>query len=313
MNHEKVNKVLVVGAGTMGHSIAQVFAMAGLEINLVDTDQKILDHAIELIEANLNTMAEWGAVNKNNVPELVKRIHTFKDLSSAANEIGFAIEVVPEIPDVKKKIFSQLEDYLSESAVIASNTSGLDVFSIAEIKEPSRLIVAHWFAPAHIIPLVEVVPGPKTSPMTIEFTVGLMERVGKKVAVMKKFAPLFIVNRIQRGIVEAVYELLANDRATPSEIDVAVKSVLGVRLPIVGVVQTLDFNGLDTILSLNKRDNISLPLIEKSVKQGFLGVKTSKGIYDYGERSEKEILQKRDQLFLKTLDYLEKSNAFEPI
>jgi 3-hydroxybutyryl-CoA dehydrogenase len=313
MSRENVNKVVVVGAGTMGHSIAQVFARAGIEVNLVDADQKILDHAIELIGSNLNTMAEWGMLEKDKIPEVMKRVHTFVDLDVAAREVDFAIEAVPEIPDLKKKIFAQLDQSLPQDVIMASNTSGLDIFDIADVKDPSRLVVAHWFAPAHIIPLVEVVPGPKTSPAAVTFTTRLMEEIGKKVVVMKKFAPLFIVNRIQKSIVEAVYEILQNDWATPEEIDIAVKSVLGVRLPIVGVVQTLDFNGLDTVVSLNRRDGISLPLVEECVKQGYLGAKTSKGIYDYNGRSETEILRKRDKLFLSMIDHLEKIKAFEPV
>jgi 3-hydroxybutyryl-CoA dehydrogenase len=313
MGQRETRKVLVVGAGTMGHSIAQVFAQAGMEVNLVDADQKILDHAVELIASNMNVLAEWGMLQRNEIPAMVERVHTFVDLAEAAREVDFAIEAVPERPDVKKQVFSQMDQFLPQGVIMASNTSGLDVFSIADVKDPSRIVVAHWFAPAHIIPLVEVVPGPKTSPEAVAFTAKLMEKIGKKAVVMKKFIPLFIVNRIQRAMVEAVYEMLMNGWATPEEIDSAVKLSLGVRLPIVGVVQSLDFNGLDTVLALNRRDGMSLPLIEKSVEQGHLGAKTSKGIYDYGGRSETQILRKRDKLFLDMLNYLNSIGAFEPV
>lgn len=309
----KVRKALVVGAGTMGHSIAQVFAQAGIHANLVDTDGKILDRAMGLVRTNLETLVEYGSLQRRQIPAVMRRIHPSTDLADGSREVDFAIEAVPEYPDLKRKVFSQLDQFCPAETIIASNTSGLDVFGIGGIRDPSRLVIAHWFAPAHIVPVVEVVPGPKTSRDTVGFTARLMEKIGRKAVVMKEFVPLFIVNRIQKSILEAVYEMLANGWATPEEIDVAVKLSLGVRLPIVGVVQTLDFNGLDTVLALNKRDGISVRMVEEKVRRGELGVKTSKGIYDYGGRRETEILRKRDLLFLRMLDYLKGINAFDPV
>jgi 3-hydroxybutyryl-CoA dehydrogenase len=158
-----------------------------------------------------------------------------------------------------------------------------------------------------------VVPGPKTSPEVVAFTAKLMERLGKKPVVMREFVRSFIVNRIQNQISLAVYEMLDKGWATPEEIDLAVKSSLGIRLPIVGVVQTYDFTGLDLVLDIWKSYGLNPPFFEEKVKKGQLGAKTSKGIYDYGGRSEEEILKKRDRLYLKMLDYLESLGAFEPV
>jgi 3-hydroxybutyryl-CoA dehydrogenase len=313
MDQEKVKRVVVVGAGTMGHSIAQVFAQAGIEVNLVGRDEKRLERAIKLVESNLQTLAEYGCFSGAEMPAVLGRIHPFVDLAAAAQETDFAVETVPEVPEVKKNVFSQLDQFCPDGTIIASNTSGLDVFSIAEIKEPKRLVIAHWFAPAHIIPLVEVVPGPDTSAEVVSFTAGLMERIGKKTSIMQRFVPSFIVNRIQGAIARTVSEILTNNWASPEEIDRAVKLSLGIRLPVLGVVQSLDFNGLDLLHSLHKRNGVHFPLIEEKVRQGHLGVKTSKGIYDYQDRSETEILHKRDMLLLAVLDHLEKLKAFDPV
>jgi 3-hydroxybutyryl-CoA dehydrogenase len=313
MDPKNVKSALVVGAGVMGHSIAQVFAQARIEVNLVDLDGKILERAMNLVKSNLETLAEFGRVSGNEIPAILARIHPSTDLSAAAKGVDFALEAVVEVPDVKKKIFSQLEEFCPEDTVLASNTSTLDIFSIAEAKKPERLVAAHWFAPPHIIPLVEVVPGPKTSPEVVTFTAKLMERLGKKTVVMKEFVPAFIVNRIQNHIGMAFFEILDNGWATPQEIDMAVKTSLGIRLPIVGVVQCLDFTGLDLVLDIMKTTGLKTPLIEKKVTQGHLGAKTSKGIYDYGGQSEVEILKKRDRLYLKNLDHLERIKAFEPV
>ena len=304
---------MVVGAGVMGHSMAHVFAQAGIEVNLVDLDEAVLEHAMDLMKANLETLAEFQKISGDDIPEILSRIHPYTDLAGGAEGVDFAIEAVAEVPDVKREVFSQLDQFCPGNTVIASNTSSLDIFSIAQISRPERLVVAHWFAPPHIIPLVEVVPGPKTSQEVVELTANLMKRLGKKTVIMKEFVPAFIVNRIQHSISRAVWEMLEKGWATPEEIDLAIKLSLGIRLPIVGVVQTTDFTGLDLIYDIMKGEGSISPLVEEKVKQGHLGVKTSKGVYDYGEQSEAEILRKRDRRYLKLLDYLEGIKAFEPI
>jgi 3-hydroxybutyryl-CoA dehydrogenase len=313
MDHNDVKRAVVVGAGVMGHSMAHVFAQAGIEVNLVDLDESILEHAMDLMKANLETLAEFKKVSGNDIPGILGRIYPSTDLAGGAEGVDFAVEAVAEVPDAKREVFSQLDQFCPENTVIASNTSSLDIFSIAQITRPERLVVAHWFAPPHIIPLVEVVPGPKTSQEVVEFTANLMKRLGKKTVIMKEFVPSFIVNRIQHSVSRAVWEMLEKGWATPEEIDLAIKLSLGIRLPIVGVVQTTDFTGLDLIYDIMKGEGRVSPLVEEKVKQGHLGVKTSKGVYDYGERSEAEILKKRDRLYLKLLDYLEGIKTFEPV
>ena len=313
MNHNDVRRAVVVGAGVMGHSMAHVFGRAGIEVNLVDLDEAILEHAMDLMKGNLETLAEFERVRGDDIPEILSRIHPSTDLAGGAEGVDFAVEAVVEVPDVKREVFSLLDQFCPKNTVIASNTSSLDIFSIAQITRPERLVVAHWFAPPHIIPLVEVVPGPKTSQEAVEFTANLMERLGKKTVIMKEFVPAFIVNRIQHSVSRAVWEMLGKGWATPEEIDLAIKLSLGIRLPIVGVVQTTDFTGLDLIYDIMKGEGSISPLVEEKVKQGHLGVKTSKGVYDYGGRSEMEILRKRDRRYLKLLDYLEGIKAFEPV
>ncbi len=313
MDHNDVKRAVVVGAGVMGHSIAHVFAQAGIEVNLVDLDEAVLEHAMDLMKADLETLAEFKKISGDDIPGILARIHPSTDLAGDADGVDFAVETVAEVPDIKREVFSQLDQFCPGNTVIASNTSSLDIFSIAQITRPERLVVAHWFAPPHIIPLVEVVPGPETLPEVATFTANLMERLGKKTVTMKNFVPSFIVNRIQRSISQAVWEMLEKGWATPEEIDLAIKLSLGIRLPVVGVVQTSDFTGLDLIYDIMKGGGRVSPLVEEKVKQGHLGVKTSKGVYDYGGRSEVEILKKRDQRYLKLLDHLERMEAFEPV
>jgi len=313
MDPQNVKRVAVIGAGVMGHSIAQVFAQAGISVHLVDLKKDLLAHALELVKSNLQTLADYGRVNRQEIPAILDRIRPTTDLAAAVREVDFIQEAVAEIPEVKKKVFAQLEAACCQDVTLASNTSGLDIFRIIEVKNPSRVVVAHWFAPPHIIPLVEVVPGPSTAPGALQFAAGLMERIGKKPLVMKQFIRRFIVNRIQNAIVRTALDMVTSGWATPEQIDLAVKTSLGIRLPIVGVVQSLDFTGLNLIYDMTKGTAGENPLIKEKVRQGHLGVSTSKGIYDYGGRSEEEILRKRDLLYLRMLDFLESLEAFKPV
>lgn len=313
MGPEDIRRAAVMGAGVMGHSIALVFARRGVEVGLVDVDEGTLERAMDLIRSSLGLLAEFGEVSREDIGAIISRIHPSTDMRAASQGVDFAVEAVPEVPEIKKDVFARLEEFCPEGTVIASNTSGLDVYSFAGLKEPGRLVIAHWFNPPHIIPLVEVAPGPSTAPGAVELTASLLERLGKKPVVMKGFTRAFIVNKIQNMAALAVFELLGSGLVEPEDIDKAVKYSLGIRLPVVGVVQNLDFNGLDLVLDVMKSYGFSNPLIEERVGKGRLGAKTSRGIYDYDGRTEAEILEARDRKFLKLLDYLEEIRAFDPV
>jgi 3-hydroxybutyryl-CoA dehydrogenase len=313
MNPRRLRTVLVVGAGVMGHSIAQVFSQASIEVNLVDLDEGKLTHAMTIIQSNLDQFADYGRVSVKEIPEILGRIHPSTDLTAAAKDAAFVVEAVSEVPEVKQRVFSQLDEFCPPNTVLASNTSTLNIFKIARIKRPERLIVAHWFAPPHIIPLVEVAPGPNTRPEVVIFTAALMQRLGKRPLVLKQYVPALLVNRIQNAIARVVWEMLEKGWATPEQIDLAIKSSLGIRLPIVGVVQSLDFTGLDLAADIMQVYGAVSPVVAEKIAHGHLGAKTSKGMYDYGGRSEEEILATRDRKYLKMLELLERIQAFDPI
>jgi 3-hydroxybutyryl-CoA dehydrogenase len=308
-----VKKVLVVGAGVMGHSIAQVFATAGIEVNLVDLSEDALRRAMGFIANNLKLLADFGRVDPASIPDITRRIHPSTKLPGAARDIDFGIEAVFESPEAKKAVFADMETCAPAGAVLASNTSGLDIFDIIEPRDPSRIVIAHWCCPAHIIPLVEVAPGPDTAPEVVAFTASLIERLGKRPVVMEQFVRSFILNRIQGYIFMGVMEMLDKGWATPEQIDYVVKMSLGVRLPVQGVVQTYDFTGLDIVADMLKSYGMSYPIIEQPAARGDLGVKTGKGLFDYRGRSEEEILRRRDELCIRMCDFIEDLNEFKPV
>ena len=314
MNLEDIKHVLIIGAGSMGHSIAQVYAQGGFEVSLVDINEKILDRAINLIENNLHTLTEFNRVKSSEIVNILNRIHPSTNLKENAEKADLALEAIKEEPTLKLELFTKLTDYCRDDVILASNTSSLDIFKILKgISHPERIITHHWFSPPHIIPTVEIAPSRKTSHEIIELSVKLHEKLGKIPVLMKKFVPNYIVNKIQNAISGVMYELMIRNLATAEQIDLVIKSTLGVRLPILGVVQTHDFTGLDLVEDIITARGGNVPLISEKVKKGDLGAKTGRGHYDYGDRSEIEILRKRDILFLKQLEFLEKNTEFKPI
>jgi 3-hydroxybutyryl-CoA dehydrogenase len=309
-----IQNVLIIGAGNMGHSIAQVYAQGGFEVFLVDINKKILDRAMNLIDNNLQILAEFNRVQSSNIVNILNRIHPSTNLKDNAEKADLALEAIKEVPNLKLELFTKLAEFCRDDVILASNTSSLDIFRILKgIKNPERIIAHHWFMPPHIIPTIEIAPGRKTSKETIETSVKLHEKLGKIPILMDKFVPNYIINKIQNAISGAMYELMMRNLATAEQIDLAIKSTLGIRLPIFGVVQAHDFTGLDLVEDIITAKGGGAPLVSEKVKKGELGAKTGKGHYDYGGRSEIEILRKRDILFLKQLEFLEKNTKFKPI
>ncbi|MBA7651161.1 3-hydroxybutyryl-CoA dehydrogenase [subsurface metagenome] len=313
MELDKIKRILVVGAGTMGHAIAQVYATAGFEVDLVDLNQEVLDNAMNKIKSNLSLLVEYKHVKSGEISNILNRIHPSTDLKVAAQNCDLVLEAVSEDRNVKRDVFSQLNEFCSEDIILASNTSELNIFNVAKVKNPKRLVIHHWFHPPYIIPLVEIVAGRKTSSEVIDISFKLLEKIGKKPLILKKFTNAFIVNKIQQAINSAVFALLIQGIASPEEIDMAIKNSVGIRLPFAGVAQNLDFVGLDVVYDIIKNMGMDLALLKNKVKNGQLGAKTSKGFYDYQGRTEEEILTKRDKLYLQMLDFLKQMNAFKPI
>ncbi len=309
-----VRTVMVVGAGVMGHAIAQVFAQAGLEVHLVDLDRSVLAIARRRIRHNLETLALAGRLSETEIPAVLGRISCTGDLSEAAAATDFAIEAVSENPAAKQAVFSALEREVGPDVVLASNTSGLDLYNVLEMDHPHRVVCAHWFAPPYIVPLVEVAGGPATSVDSLRWTARLLERVGKRPLVMRGFTEAFIANRVMMAMADAAEELMTEGVADLFEIDQAIKTSVGVRLGVVGIFQSLDFNGLDLIAEghLSMGSHVP-PYLINPVEQGHYGAKTGAGLYDYGDRAEEDILRKRDLAYLSVLDALENVDAFDPV
>ena len=307
-----MNNITIVGAGTMGHSLAQVFAQGGYQVCLNDTSQNILIRAKSLIAANLETLTEVGLFDSKDHSAVVEeRITYTTDLAAAVASSELVIEAIVEDPDAKKELFSELDRLSPPEAILASNTSYLDIYGFVETKRPEKVIITHWFAPPHIIPLVEIVPGPHTSPETVETVKKVLDDLGKQTIVLNKFLPGFIANRLQAALSLEVYHLLDNGYATPEDIDRATKASFGLRMPILGLVKRVDFAGLDLTQHILRNKSYVPPTvkgrsdaIDSMVAKGRLGVKTGKGFYDYGDSPVEEVLRERDLKLLKLKEFL---------
>jgi 3-hydroxybutyryl-CoA dehydrogenase len=310
MRTDGVRRVMVVGAGTMGHSIASVFAQGGFDVDLVDVKEEILERAMALIRSNLQTLKREKLISAKAISETLGRIHGTTSME-AGKRADLVIEAISEDPKAKKNLFRDLDRICPPRTIFASNTSYLNVFPYLKTKRNRNVVIAHWWAPPHLIPLVDVVKGPKTSVQTVETVKQILLRLGKKPVVMKKFIPGYIVNRLQRAMAREIFNLLDGGYASAEDIDAAVKNSIGLRIPVVGVVQRYDFTGLDLVLSFES--NPSIHLVSKDrrpktlanlVRKGCLGVKSGRGFYDYSRRTGAEVMRERDRKLIALLKFL---------
>ena len=180
MKSVDIRRVLIVGAGTMGYSLALNFAKGGYDVSLVDNDSQILLKAEKLIGSAFETLKQAGLITDAEISQALPRITTSTNLVEAAREADLVIEAVTENSSIKKDIFHLLDTNCPKHTILTSNTSYLNIFEIAETSRPDKVLIAHWFAPPHIIPLVEIVRGDKTSSETVEIVKEVLEKLGKK-------------------------------------------------------------------------------------------------------------------------------------
>lgn len=306
-----VKTVAIVGAGTMGHSLAQVFAQGGYAVRLTDINEAILSKARRLIASNLRTLAETGSFPQEEIPAALDRIRTTTCVEEAGRDADLVIEAAVEDIDTKKDLFKILDRVCPAHAVLASNTSYLNIFEFVETSRPANVLITHWFAPPHIIPLVEIVCGPKTSRETVDTVRDLLLQLGKKPIVIKKFLPGFIANRLQSALTQEVLFLIDNGYAAPEDVDAAAQNSFAMRMPVLGLVKRFDFAGLDLTQKILRNRQYEpprlidhSPSVDRLVAQGKLGAKTGCGFYDYRNRTTEEIMKERDIKLIRLREFL---------
>ena len=280
-----IENVGIIGAGQMGGGIAHVVSLSGRKVYLLDIDQGLLTGSIQTIEKNMARQASRGKVSEDDVTAALSRIETGTDYSGFSN-CDIVIEAATENEDVKRKIFEEILGFLSDHALLATNTSSISITRLASTTDrPEKFIGMHFFNPVPVMQLVELIKGIATSQETFKTVKALSESLGKTVAEAEDF-PAFIVNRILVPMInEAVYAVYEGV-GTVSSVDIGLR--LGANHPM-GPLQLADFIGLDTCLSVMQVMYAGLadpkyrpcPLLVKYVEAGWLGKKAGKGFYDY--------------------------------
>lgn len=238
--------VAVVGAGTTGSGIAQVFALGGCNVRITDSDSIALNLALVRIQQSLNAMTEASFISRAEAQQASEQIVAVPDLQAAVREVEIVTECIPEKLELKQEMFAKLENLAPSDAVLASNTSSLSLSEIGKLlREKSRLIITHYFNPAHILRTVEVVVCPATSASVTNRVCRLLTSVGKMPIVLRKEIRGFIVNRIQAAMVREALFLLDQGVTTPEELDRAIQGSIGPRLALLGPFRAMDWGGLD--------------------------------------------------------------------
>ncbi|MDA4121353.1 MAG: enoyl-CoA hydratase-related protein [Thaumarchaeota archaeon] len=293
MKAEEVKTVAVLGAGVMGHGIAEVAAMAGCIVNLYDIKDEIVKSGLEKIRWSLSKFAEKKSITEAAAAEALARITGTVDLADALRVADVVIEAAPEEISIKRELFSRVDKLAPAHALLASNTSTLPIGEIAAaVSRPAAFVGIHFFNPPPLMPLLEVIRGDSTSEESLAMATALGRRFGKEVVVCRKDVPGFIVNRILGPLLNEAAWVVARAEATVEQVDSM--AVYGVGLPM-GLFELADYSGIDTIyraaMAVASRDPSNVlvsPLFKEKFDQKKFGRKSGGGFYKYsGDKWER--------------------------
>lgn len=301
-----MGNITIIGAGTMGHSIALSAAWSGQSVSIFGVDARDLETAQKGFEIKLRLMADNELIDNEQAKEIAERVAFTSSLEKAVENAEFIIEAVPENIGLKHQIYQQLEGLIANDIIIASNSSGLMPTALAEgMKHPERFVLTHFWNPAHLIPLVEIVGGEKTSEQTLQRTKALIEQMNKQAVLLKKELPGFIGNRLQFALFREAQALLDAGVASKEDIDAAVTYSIGRRLPVTGPLQTADLGGLDIFYAISDYlfEDLSTEqkpgrTLSELAKSGKLGTKTGSGFYEWPEAQSRAVQAEREEALI---------------
>jgi enoyl-CoA hydratase/3-hydroxyacyl-CoA dehydrogenase len=286
----EIRKIAVIGAGAMGHGIAQVAAMAGFEVTMRDIAPEFLERGMKNIQWSIGKFVEKGRITQEEAEKALKRIKTTVSLEEAVKDADFVIEAIPENLSLKQQAFREMDSYAPTHTVLATNTSALPITEIAAAtKRPEKVVGMHFFNPPQLMRLVEVVMGERTSEDTCKVTIELAKKFGKEPVLCRKDVPGFIANRVTAPGQNLIMWMVYNGEYTIEEVDAA--AIYKAGMPM-GIFALSDFTGLDISYSVLKfmeerEPNFKVsPLIKEKMEKGEIGVKAGKGFYTYPEKGK---------------------------
>lgn len=289
-----IRKIAVLGAGTMGHGIAETFAMYGYTVNLYEPDHNRLQAAKHQIADELALLAEEAVIQAEAIPEILGNIVLCQDLKQAVADRDYVIEAAPEILELKQALFQQLDEACPPHTILASNTSSLPLNAMMALVSDSRkerMIVNHWYNPAHLMPIVEMSCFGNMPAEIYQEVEQLFQSVCKQTVKVLKDVPGLVANRIQQGVAREVFSIIEMGIAEPEDVDKALKFGPAFRYATTGQLEVADFGGLDiwcivgdNLLKVMDNSQAANPLLRQKVNEGKLGMKSGEGFYQYKDK-----------------------------
>ena len=309
MNLQGIHHIGILGAGLMGHGIAQVFASAGYRVSIFDADTATLDQAKDRIVDNFDVFIRLKLATPADRDRCLDLVAVSKDLPALCSGPQVIIEAISENMDVKKKIYGELEKYVPPETILTSNTSALSITDIsAALQHKGRFMGTHFWNPPHIIPCVEVIKGASTSEEHFNTVYALLEKAGKVPVRVLKDVPGFLGNRLQHAMWREAISLREKEIASAEDIDKVVKYGFGIRMSFIGPLETADLAGLALTRDIHEYLFPYLesslepsPVLDELVSEGATGVKAGRGFYDWTPEKIQEMIQKRDSVFLRII------------
>lgn len=293
--------VAVIGAGLLGHGIGLVHALGGSRVVLCDLDEAMLTRARSHIGKAAQTLVEAGEIEAGQAQVAQQRITMTTDLATALDGADYIVEAITEDVEAKTAVFARIADLAAPNAVVASNTSYLDVFPLMPEALHPRAFIVHWYTPPYILDLVDVVATPEVPEALADRVMAYLTELGKTPVRLKKFIRGYVANRVQMAIEAEIFRLLDDDIAEPEDIDTAIREGLGLRLTLLGQLRKIDYTGLKLVHDLHAMGVYDPPIAPTTGKRlaelaeaGHTGVVSGAGFHDYAGQSAEELFAKRD-------------------
>ena len=309
MSNTSFRTAAVIGTGMMGPGIAGALALGGIHATILGRTEESAAKGLAAAHAQLRVLADNALAEMNQVRQAVEHLDASVAFDRTVGNADLVIESVPENMDLKQRLLARVDSLAGKNAVLASNTSGLSITAIASrCRHPERVLTTHFWNPPHLMPLVEIVQGEKTSPRIAQSVRDLLAACGKVPVIVKRDRPGQLGNRLQMALVREAAYIVEEGIADVEDVDLVAKNGFGLRMPAYGIFEHQDAVGLDmgiSILDYVAQDLYNLPKAPNNyrakVAHGDLGAKTGKGFYDWSKKSIEEVKAARDQFVIDVL------------
>ena len=300
MKADEVKLIAVIGAGLIGHSVAQEFALAGYEVNLNSRSEESLRRGLARVQDTLRGLTEMGVVTREQAESVPSRIHPSVDLKETVEDADVVIENVYEDLALKRRVFEEIDRWCPERAILVSGTSTLGLSELASAtRRPDKVVLANYANPPHLVPSVEVLRNEATSDETVATLCELLTTVGKRPVVIQQEVPGFVANRLQMALTREALSLVQRGIVSPQDVDTIIKNGIGRRWAVAGVFEVWELAGWDLISEMGswlfpdlEASNDVPQLLRDKIESGDLGVKTGKGFYDWTPESAEALRQR---------------------